>query len=123
MLPGGDLAGGGRDELARDLAAAVPPLGPAVAERLARTYGTTARTIFAGVVRKEDLGIDFGAGLCEREVRHLVDNEWARTADDVLWRRTKLGLRVTEAERSRLVGWLAGVRPCGSDPKAVGNGQ
>ena len=123
VLPGGDLGGKGRDELARDLAAAVPPLGPAVADRLARTYGTTARRIFAGVVRKEDLGIDFGAGLCEREVRHLVDNEWARTADDVLWRRTKLGLRLSEAERRRLSDWLAGVRPCGSDPKAVGNGQ
>ena len=86
VLPGGDLGGRGRDELARDLAAACPPLGPDVAERLARTYGTTARTIFAGVARKEDLGIDFGAGLWEREVRHLVDNEWARTADDVPWR-------------------------------------
>ena len=121
VLPGGNLAGRSRDELARDLAAVCPPLSPAVAERLARTYGTMARGILARVVRKEDLGIDFGAGLYEREVRHLVDNEWAITADDVLWRRTKLGLRVTEAERRRLADWLAGVRPCRSDTKGVGS--
>jgi glycerol-3-phosphate dehydrogenase len=123
VLPGGDLPGKGRDELARELEATCPSLGPGVAERLARTYGTTARMILAGVVRKEDLGIDLGAGLCEREVRHLVDNEWARTADDVLWRRTKLGLRLNATERRRLADWLGGVRPCGSDPKAIGNGQ
>lgn len=110
VLPGGDLGGTGREELARDLAATCPPLGLAVAERLARTYGTTARKIFAGVVRKEDLGADFGAGLCEREVRHLVDNEWARTADDVLWRRTKLGLRLSDAERRRLSDWCQTLR-------------
>jgi glycerol-3-phosphate dehydrogenase len=113
-LPGGDLAGKGREELACDLAAACPPLGAAVAQRLARTYGTVAREIFAGAVCKEDLGLDFGAGLCEREVRHLVDREWAITADDVLWRRTKLGLRLSDAERRRLADWLEGVRPSAS---------
>jgi len=108
VLPGGDLPRGGREELARDLVAACPLLAPAVADRLARTYGTVARKIFAGARRTEDLGIDFGAGLTEREVRHLVANEWAMTADDALWRRTKLGLRVTEAQRIRLAEWLDG---------------
>ncbi len=111
VLPGGDLGGKNRQQLARDLAAACPPLGPAVAERLARAYGTMAWGMLAGVGRWEDLGIDFGAGLTEREVRHLVDKEWAMTADDVLWRRTKLGLRLTEAERRRLADWLG--RPSG----------
>jgi glycerol-3-phosphate dehydrogenase len=109
VLPGGDLGGRSRDALARDLAAAYPPLGPAVAERVARAYGTLAREIFAGVRSGEDLGLDFGAGLTEREVRHLVDREWAMTADDVLWRRTKLGLRLTAAQRQRLADWLGGV--------------
>ena len=107
LLPGGDLAGKDLNQLARDLAAACPPLGPAVADRLVRTYGTIAPDIFAGASRKEDLGIDFGAGLYEREVAHLIDKEWAMTADDVLWRRTKLGLRMSEAERGRLSDWLA----------------
>ena len=70
-----------------------------------------AREIFAGIARAEDLGIHFGAGLYEREVAHLVDNEWAMTADDILWRRTKLGLRMSKAERSRLSDWLSARNP------------
>jgi glycerol-3-phosphate dehydrogenase len=123
VLPGGDLGGKSRDELARDLAAGCPPLDPAVAQRLARSYGTMARAMLAGVARREDLGIDFGAGLSEREVRHLVDREWAGTADDVLWRRTKLGLRMTETERGRLAGWLEGVRPSGPAQAQAGSGR
>jgi glycerol-3-phosphate dehydrogenase len=119
-LPGGDLAGGSRDELARDLAAACPPLGPARAERLARSYGTLARRMLAGVACREELGVDFGAGLTEREVRYLVENEWAMTADDVLWRRTKLGLRLTEAERRRLEEWLGEGVGLLSGSKAIG---
>ena len=49
----------------------------------------------------------FGGGLYEREVEHLIRNEWAVSADDILWRRTKLGLRMSEAERGRLSDWLA----------------
>jgi glycerol-3-phosphate dehydrogenase len=111
VLPGGDFAGKGRNQLADELAAVCPPLGADTAARLARTYGTMAREIFAGVTGTEDLGIHFGAGLYEREVAHLVKNEWARTADDILWRRTKLGLRMGEAERSRLSDWLAASVP------------
>lgn len=107
QLPGGDFACNGREQLARDLAVAFPPLGAATADRLARTYGTMARDIFAGIAQAEDLGIHFGAGLYEREVAHLVRNEWAMTADDILWRRTKLGLRLTEPERDRLSRWLS----------------
>jgi len=53
------------------------------------------------------LGEAFGAGLSGREVEWLMRNEWAETADDVLWRRSKLGLRVSEAERQRLAEWMA----------------
>jgi glycerol-3-phosphate dehydrogenase len=106
VLPGGDFPCGDRDALARELAAAMPSLGAATAERLARTYGTLAHGILAGAKRAEDLGEHFGADLYEREVRHLIDKEWARTADDILWRRTKLGLRLTRGERRRLEDWL-----------------
>ncbi len=66
-----------------------------------------ARDMLAGAAGADDLGIHFGAGLYEREVAHLVENEWAMTADDVLWRRTKLGLRMSETERNRLADWLS----------------
>ena len=54
-----------------------------------------------------DLGAHFGQGLYEREVEHLVRNEWAVSAGDILWRRTKLGLRMSDAERDRLSNWLS----------------
>jgi glycerol-3-phosphate dehydrogenase len=65
-----------------------------------------APAMLANVSHPEDLGLHFGADLYEREVRHLVDKEWAMTADDILWRRTKLGLRLTADERHRLEVWL-----------------
>ena len=104
------FGGSGLEQLAQDLAAAVPNLGY-TAKRLARTYGTMARAIVADIARPEDLGIHFGAGLYEREVMHLVENEWAMTADDILWRRTKLGLRLTEQECRRLSDWLSARTP------------
>ena len=110
-LPGGDFGGSGHKQLAQDLATAVPQLGLCTSERLARTYGTMARAIVADIARPEDLGIHFGAGLYEREVMHLVDNEWAMTADDILWRRTKLGLRLNEQECRRLSDWLSARTP------------
>ena len=110
-LPGGDFGGSGQKQLAQDLATAVPQLGVSTSERLVRAYGTMARAIMAGIDRPNDLGIHFGAGLYEREVMHLVDNEWAMTADDILWRRTKLGLRLNEQECRRLSDWLSARTP------------
>jgi glycerol-3-phosphate dehydrogenase len=107
VLPGGNFPAGARQELARELAAALPCFDKAAADRLARTYGTMARQIFAGVSGPEELGTHFGASLYEREVTHLVTNEWAMTAEDILWRRTKLGLRLGATERGRLTEWLA----------------
>jgi glycerol-3-phosphate dehydrogenase len=112
-LPGGDFACRDRDRLAGDLMAAVPFLDTDTAERLARTYGTMARGILAGATRVEDFGEHFGTGLYQREVQHLIDKEWARTADDILWRRTKLGLRLTDEERHRLQEWLHTHGPTG----------
>ncbi len=100
-LPGGDVAVDGLDALAARLRARAPDLAPETALRLARSYGTRAETLV------EAPGEILGADLSVREARHLVDREWARTADDILWRRSKLGLRFTPAERARLEAWLA----------------
>ncbi|MBM3586006.1 MAG: hypothetical protein FJX36_16885 [Alphaproteobacteria bacterium] len=59
-------------------------------------------TILDGATRMADLGRAFGAGLKARELDHLVTREWAATAEDVLWRRTKLGLHMNESERREL---------------------
>ncbi len=106
-LPGGDFPHDGRERLANQIGRALPFLGPETAARLARTYGALTRAIFANAESMADLGVHFGAGLTEREVRHLQMSEWAVTADDILWRRTKLGLRMTAEEKDRLAAWLA----------------
>jgi glycerol-3-phosphate dehydrogenase len=58
-------------------------------------YGTRAEEVIGEAKSLEDFGRDFGAGLTEAEVTYLAEKEWAKSADDVLWRRSKLGLRVT----------------------------
>lgn len=72
------------------------------AARLLRSYGTEAATILGTARVREDLGRDFGATLSEAEVRFLMRNEFARTAEDVVWRRTKLGLRMSADEIAAL---------------------
>ncbi|MEZ5775702.1 MAG: glycerol-3-phosphate dehydrogenase [Hyphomicrobiaceae bacterium] len=105
-LPGGDFEIGGTARLADELMRDCVGLDAATARRLARSYGTQGRKLLAGARRVADLGRDFGAGLTEREVTYLVRYEWARNADDVLWRRSKLGLRLKEDERQALRDWL-----------------
>ncbi|PKP94788.1 MAG: glycerol-3-phosphate dehydrogenase [Alphaproteobacteria bacterium HGW-Alphaproteobacteria-14] len=105
-LPGGDF---GRDEApakARELAAAYPFIGPQKAVRLIRLYGTRAWAILGAATRSADLGEDFGHGLTAAEVDYLIDTEWARTAEDVLWRRTKLGLHFTAEQAARLAQYI-----------------
>ena len=69
-------------------------------------HGTRALAILGEATSAADLGADFGAGLTAREVDYLVREEWARTADDVLWRRTKCGLQMSEAQRARLADFM-----------------
>lgn len=92
VLPGGDFAVDGLERLASELHSAHPFLSPRHATRLTSAYGTQAYRILAGARCAEDLGVDFGVTLTEAEVRWLMDEEWAREASDVLWRRSKLGL-------------------------------
>jgi glycerol-3-phosphate dehydrogenase len=114
-LPGGEFAPTGFEAEVEKLQKAYPRLPSPLLRRLTRLYGTRARTLLdKGRTRPEqalqtaDIGIHFGADLYQAEVDYLVANEWARTADDILWRRTKLGLRVSNEDKSRLAAYLAG---------------
>ena len=105
-LPGGGFAVDGfAAEVAR-LRASSPALDEAFASRLVRAYGTRAHDFAAGARCLDDLGKCFGATLREREVAYLMDREWARTARDVLWRRSKLGLHLTADEALALDEWM-----------------
>jgi glycerol-3-phosphate dehydrogenase len=74
--------------------------------RLVKGYGTDAARMLQGAREADDLGRDFGAGLTEREVEWLREHEFARTAADVVWRRTKLGLRMSQDEIAALDAWM-----------------
>ena len=105
-LPGGDFPVEGVATLAGLLAADHPFLTPAHAERLARAYGTRAQRLLGAARRAEDLGEDFGATLTQAEVDYLIDQEWALSAEDVLWRRSKLGLVMAPEGAARLAAYL-----------------
>jgi glycerol-3-phosphate dehydrogenase len=106
-LPGGDFAVDSAAALAAELAAKYPFLSAPHASRLVAAYGTRAKHILAGAQSMADLGLWFGATLTETEVRYLMTEEFARTAEDVLWRRTKLGLVLSDAEAATLDRFMA----------------
>jgi glycerol-3-phosphate dehydrogenase len=105
-LPGGDLPGGDRDAWLAELRQRYPALPADLLRALARRHGTRALAVLADTRSPADLGEDFGAELTEREIRYLQRDEWAVTADDVLWRRTKCGLAMTGAARARVAEFL-----------------
>jgi len=109
-LPGGDIPRLDIKASVRDLIADHPGLASELIDRLVRTYGTRARIVLSGTTSFDDLGEDFGAGLTAREVDYLVEHEWARTAEDVLFRRTKLGLHFSLADVERLTAYLGRTR-------------
>ena len=120
VLPGGEgIPENGIAALSADLRREYPFLTDATADRLARSYGTDARQILVKSRTAADLGHDFGHGLSEAELRWLVEHEWARTAEDVLWRRTKLGLHVTPAEAQSIAEYLAGITQSARPPAAA----
>ena len=106
VLPGGEFGIGGFEALVEDLEREYPMIDGAVMRRLARSYGTCVRDMLSGVREIGDLGVHFGAGLFQREVEYSIRNEWAMTAEDILWRRSKLGLRLTDAEADGLGEWI-----------------
>jgi len=106
-LPGGNFPPTAFDAEVRKLAAQKQNLDPALIRRLVRAYGTLAATVLGEAQDKAALGEHFGATLYAREVDYLMDREWARTADDVLWRRSKQGLRFNADEKAKLARYLA----------------
>ncbi|SEL27302.1 homodimeric glycerol 3-phosphate dehydrogenase (quinone) [Roseovarius nanhaiticus] len=105
-LPGGDFAVSEVESRISDLARANPFLSDAWARRLIRAYGTEAQEVLGAVKQRSDLGQDFGATLTAAEVDWLMDREYARSADDVLWRRTKLGLRLSKEQSTALQDYM-----------------
>ncbi|MAY62096.1 MAG: glycerol-3-phosphate dehydrogenase [Rhizobiales bacterium] len=113
-LPGGDFPVDGFEGLVESLRSAHPYLEQKQARRLVRAYGTEAQVMLHGKTSAEDLGRDFGAGLTETEVDWLMEREYAATADDVVWRRSKLGLRLPEEEIAELALWMKNKRKAGN---------
>ena len=107
-LPGGDFPVHGAIKLQTELAARYPFLAPADAQRIGRAYGTLAPRWLGEARAWNDLGRHFGAGLSEAEIDWMRTREWAQTAEDVLWRRSKLGLHMSEAERGEVADLLGG---------------
>jgi glycerol-3-phosphate dehydrogenase len=121
-LPGGDLPKADFSAFLDDALKRWRFLPNALAARLARTYGTRMETILDGAKELRALGEDLGSGLTQAELQYLVTQEWARTAEDVLWRRTKLGLYLNDRERARLESSLAAPsgRPNQSPARSAG---
>ena len=101
-LPGGDFPIRAFDAQLAGARTRYPFLAEAHLHRLLRAYGTRIEAILAGATSLADLGPSYGADLTEAELRYLVRAEWARSAHDVLWRRSKLGLRLNKAEAVRV---------------------
>nr|MBS0019391.1 glycerol-3-phosphate dehydrogenase [Gammaproteobacteria bacterium] len=106
-LPGGDLPRGGITALVQDLARKYFRLPLPMLTALARRHGTLAWAVLDGADDTESLGEHFGAGLFAREVDYMIEKEWARTGEDVLWRRTKAGLQMQEPQRRTLSNYVA----------------
>ena len=107
-LPGGDFVS--VPVLRKELQQKAPWLPGDIVERWIKLYGSLAYTIIGQATDLADMGRDFGHGLFAREIDYLVANEWALTAEDILWRRTKLGLRFTTEETAELEAYLAAGR-------------
>ncbi len=107
-LPGGDFPHDGVAELTAGLKRDYPFLTDYWAGRMIRAYGTEARLILGGAKAAADLGRDFGATLTEAELRWLMTKEYARRAADVVWRRSKLGLRLTADQVAALDAFMTG---------------
>lgn len=107
-LPGGDFPLDGLEPLKAALTARYPFLDAGTVDRVARAYGTRAERWLNGAEGWQALGKNFGAGLTAAEVEFLRSEEWAESAEDILWRRTKLGLRLSAAEQKELADYLRG---------------
>jgi len=106
-LPGSDFGGLSAPMAFEALAARYPALPNALRRGVFRRHGSLAEAVLGDARSAADLGEDLGAGLTERELRYLIEREWARSAADVLWRRSKAGLHMSEAQRARVATYFA----------------
>ena len=107
-LPGGDIPAAQAASFADGLCAGYQGLPRDLVQGLARRHGTRAEVLLKGVQGVADLGLHFGADLYAREVDYFISHEWARDADDVLWRRTKAGLHLSEQQQVELFRYMSG---------------
>lgn len=107
-LPGADFVS--REALISMLSRRCPWMPRQVVRRWADSYGSLALRLLHGVSCAADMGKEFGHGLTRREVDYLCRDEWAQEADDILWRRSKLGLYFTQEERASLQAYLTASR-------------
>ena len=105
-LPGGRILSGSIEAFTKSISLEYPWLPRNLLERYARSYGARINVLLNNAQCTSDLGISFSPDLYEREVQYLVKHEWARTTEDILWRRTKLGLYMDEAATIQLKTWL-----------------
>ncbi len=105
-VPGGDLPTPTFDGFCGSVRARWPWLGEPHLTRMCHAYGSRVERVLDGAGAWADMGRDFGGGLTEREAEYLRREEWACKADDVLWRRSKLGLKMTDAERAAFAAWF-----------------
>jgi glycerol-3-phosphate dehydrogenase len=109
-LPGGDFPIDGFETLVSETATRYPFLTRETVRRLVRAYGTRVETLLGGARTQSDLGRTFGADLTEAEVLYLANNEWAMSGADIVWRRSKLGLRMSETEIQDLDAYLGALQ-------------
>jgi glycerol-3-phosphate dehydrogenase len=109
-LPGGDLPPGGQAAFLPQLAQRYPDLPQPLLTALMQRHGSITPDILGDARTPADLGEHFGGNLYEREVRHLVEREWAQEASDILWRRTKAGLHMTPQQREHFARYLENSR-------------
>lgn len=108
--PGSFDPGAAFESFLERLKSSYPNLSQTMLVRYARAYGTSAHDILGQAKSISDLGQHFGADLYECEVQYLIEHEWAETAEDILWRRSKLGLHLSTSEVASLEKWLSSAR-------------
>lgn len=107
FFPGGDLQGLSFNQFLAAMQARFPWLPKNILQRYALGYGSNMDNLLTQAASLHDLGEHFGAGLYEKEVLYLMQNEWAQSADDILWRRTKLGLFLTAEQKEKLATFIS----------------
>jgi glycerol-3-phosphate dehydrogenase len=122
-LPGGDMDVSAIPALSAELVRNYPFLNSVHANRLAHAYGTRATRLLGSAKSMADLGQAFGATLTEAEVRYLMSSEWACTAEDIVWRRSKLGLRLSAAEIRGIDDWISAHRAASERPLLEAGGR